>query len=427
MKSKKWVAILSVFVLCGTLLMGCGKKEEKTEDGKTRVRFVVGGSAAELEQYQKAVDAFNGQSEKTSVDLIGVPGDNYNEKIMTQLASKTPPDCFYAEEGSFGELNKSGVLLDVSDYLDKEGSALTKTDIPENILKNYTYEGEVHGVPVDSNPMVIYYNVDLFRELGIRTPQEYFESGEWNFAKMQEVSEQLRDAGKIGFVYENWWGPLYSMLLSSGDQLYSEDMKESTFDSERVRKGLTYLDQNIKSKAFTYAGKLESGESPDTLFMSGQAGLLYAGRWFVSDFQDLTFQYDVVPFPYYEKPEEAISAMPATPLVINKKTASPDAVWEFVSYYCGQTGQRIRMEGMGNAVPTVDGLDDIVLTGEPEHAQYFLDAVDISFLYPIAETLNPGLTDSVTDEVEKLLVGEQDVDEAIKNINEVVNEKLSGK
>lgn len=185
------------------------------------------------------------------------------------------------------------------------------------------------------------------------------------------------------------------------------------------------MDKNIKSKAFTFAGSLTSGESPDTLFVSGQAGLLYAGRWYVADFTELNFEYDVVPFPYYENPEQQMCAMPATPMVINKNTKNADAVWEFVSFYCGEKGQKVRMEGQGNAVPTVQGLSDIVLTGTPKHAQYFLDAIDQALVYPKAEAIHPGLTDEITAEAEKMLVGEQDVDQAIEKMNEAIEKALS--
>ena len=83
------------------------------------------------------------------------------------------------------------------------------------------------------------------------------------------------------------------------------------------------------------------------------------------------------------------------------------------------------MEGQGNAVPTIDGLEDIVLTGEPEHAQYFLDAVDISFTYPSAEATHPGLTDTLNEEVEKMLVGEQDVATTQENLQSAAMEALT--
>ena len=413
--------MISVLAFSGCKSSGGGE----TADGKKTVRFMVGGSAGELEQYQKAVDAFNKQSESTEVKLIGVPGDNYNEKVLTQLKAKEAPDCFYSEEASYGELNNSDVLLDLTKYLEDDGSALKKSDVPENLLESYTFNDKITGVPVDCNPMVIYYNADLFKDLNLKSPQEYYDEGTWNFAALQEAAESLRDASKVGFVYSNYWCPLYSMMYSSDEDIYSDDMKTSGFGSERAKKGLEYLENNIKSKAFTFAGALTSGESEDTLFVSGQAGMLYAGRWFVADFTDLSFTYDVIPFPYYDDPSQQMCAMPATPMVINKNTKNPDAVWEFVSYYCGKEGQQIRMEGQGNAVPTVDGLSDIVLTGTPEHAQYFLDAIDNALVYPKAEATHPGLTDAVTEEAEKMLVGEQTAAQALENMNAAVEEALN--
>lgn len=429
MKRRKRLLIgaLSLALMTG-IVSGCSgnspKNNNTTEDGKAVVRFMVNGSAAELEIYQKAVDAFNAQSETTSVTLVGVTGDDYTAQIMTQLSTKEAPDCFYAEEGSYGELNRSGVVADLTAYLQDENSSLTVDEIPENILAGYTFDGAVTGVPVDCNPEVIYYNKDLFESLDIKTPQEYMDEGTWNFASFQEVCQTLTDAGKIGFVWENWWGPAYSFLLSQGDSFYTADGTVQ-IDTERVRAGMNFLNDNMKNGNFLYAGTLESGESADTLFMAGDTGMVYSGRWSVAEYTDLPFTYDIAFFPYYENPEDTVSAMPATPMVMNAKTANPDNVWEFMSFYCGEEGQRIRMEGQGNAVPTVPGLEDIVLTGTPEHAQIFLDAVEIAFLYPQEETLHPGLTDALTEQIESMLVGDQDADTTVANMQQKAEEFFS--
>ncbi len=46
-------------------------------------------------------------------------------------------------------------------------------------------------------------------------------------------------------------------------------------------------------------------------------------------------------------------------------------------------------------------------------------------MYPKAEAIHPGLTDEITAEAEKMLVGEQDVNEAIENMNAAIEKALS--
>lgn len=66
-------SLLTVGMITVSALSGCGSSDDsgssESKDGKTLVRFMVGGSAGELAQYQKAVDAFNEQSDNTQVKL----------------------------------------------------------------------------------------------------------------------------------------------------------------------------------------------------------------------------------------------------------------------------------------------------------------------------------------------------------------------
>lgn len=128
---KRLAAAALVGTMSVSLFTACGGQETQTEDGKTLVRFMVGGSAGELEQYEKAVTAFNEQSDTVQVEMTGVPGDNYNERVVTSLNSQTAPDCFYSEEATFGELESSGMLLDLTEFLEDENSMLKTEDIPE--------------------------------------------------------------------------------------------------------------------------------------------------------------------------------------------------------------------------------------------------------------------------------------------------------
>ena len=102
-----WKKILASFLALVLVLGGLVACSNETEpaageaaEGKVSIRFMVNGSAEELAIYQKAIDAFNAQSEKTVVELVGVTGDDYTAQVMTQLSTDKAPDVFYAEEGS---------------------------------------------------------------------------------------------------------------------------------------------------------------------------------------------------------------------------------------------------------------------------------------------------------------------------------------
>ena len=420
--------LLTVLLSCLLVfsLVGCSEKPADTASdasGKVHIRFMVNGSAAELALYQKAVDAFNAQSETTEVEMIGDSGDDFAAVLITQLSTNEAPDVFYSDDSSFGEMNKSGVLLDITNYLNDSSSRLTADQVPDSAKYAFEYDGGIRGVPVDANPEVIYFNRGLFEELGIKTPTEYDAEGQWTLENFEKVMTELNKAGKYPFVWENWWGPIYSFLINKGDKLF--DGTKANFDNDRVNYGMNFIEKNFKSGNIIWAGTLESGESADSLFMAGDTGMVYSGRWSLPDYSETSINFDTVIFPYYEKRENATNTICSTAMVINKACANPDNAWEFVSFYCGAEGQRVRMEGQGNAVPTVPGLEDIYVTGVPANSTAYKDAMANGFYYSREEFLHPGLSDAINGEIEKLLVGDQDAAATVTAMQSVAEELLA--
>ena len=70
-------------------------------------------------------------------------------------------------------------------------------------------------------------------------------------------------------------------------------------------------------------------------------------------------------------------------------------------------GQTFRLEGGGNAVPSIKGADEVVLEdGYPAHAQTFLDMRDIGFENYAAEARVPGALDRHQRPVPRALRGQ---------------------
>ena len=83
-----------------------------------------------------------------------------------------------------------------------------------------------------------------------------------------------------------------------------------------------------------------------------------------------------------------------------------------------------RLQGGGNAVPSIKGADEVVLEdGYPAHAQTFLDMRDIGFEDYAAEAVVPGLSTEVSDLFLKLYEGKSDAQGTLDAVADLVADK----
>ncbi len=163
------------------------------------------------------------------------------------------------------------------------------------------------------------------------------------------------------------------------------------------------------------------------MFMSNQVGFVTAGRWYLPIFkQNKDLQFDIVPYPTNTGKKIEPAAVATAYMVLNKSTKHPKEAYDFISAFVSKEGQKFRLQGGGNAVPSVQGADDVVLEGNlPEHAKYFIDARNIGYALTPAESGVPGLSKVITDEMEALWLKDGKLDETLKTINTKANQKIA--
>ena len=91
-----------------------------------------------------------------------------------------------------------------------------------------------------------------------------------------------------------------------------------------------------------------------------------------------------------------------------------------LSEFLSAEGQTFRLQGGGNAVPSITGADAVVLEGYPAHAQTFLDVRDQGFVDFPAEARVPGLSSDISSAMLDLYEGKTTVDQALASIKELV-------
>ena len=120
--------------------------------------------ASQSKWFEKMVADWNASHEQ-QIELEYVPNNDYMDgtKLPTAFASGEGPDLFIISPGDFLRYYNGGVLLDLTPFIEKEAQA----DFPESVIANRMVDGKIYGVPMEVEPMAMYYCVAAFEEAGL--------------------------------------------------------------------------------------------------------------------------------------------------------------------------------------------------------------------------------------------------------------------
>ncbi|WP_084821772.1 sugar ABC transporter substrate-binding protein [Bacillus sp. SA1-12] len=434
-KTKLAFLFLVLLLVMVPVLQGCSDSSSSSSSdsgsngsGDTvNLTFSAWGNPAEIKVYQKAVDGFMKENPNIKVKLVPIPSDGYIQKLQTQLQGSQAPDVFYVGDGDISKIIETGKLAPLSEYMNSSESYAKPDEFAEGLWGAAKKDDEIYGITVDCNPMLLYYNKKLFSELGIKTPQEYFDAGEWNFAAMEEVTDQLRDGGKYGFIADNGWASLFSWIWANGGEIYNKETGDFVLDQNpQGMEAMEFLAKMVKDKNFTYTGSLPKGQGAEAMFMSGQVGMVAAGRWFTPLFhENKSLEWDYISWPSNTENKTEPVGIPTAYMAVNNDSKNKEAAMKFASYYTSTLGQKDRLSGIGNAIPSISGIDEAVTESKvPEHVDVIINAREQGYANAIQSTI-PGLDKEVNDIMDLMYLGKDDAQSTVDKLSEKAKSMIS--
>ena len=165
----------------------------------------------------------------------------------------------------------------------------------------FTINGKLYGVPISSlSTSTIFYNVDLFKKLGIPTPPTYED--------LKAAVPKLKQAGVIPLLHQGANAVMWPMWFfetisqSSGDpvgltqsQLDGKEPFDDAAGVEAFRLIKQWVDDGILSKDSLSVDM----EGMRAAFASGKSAMYYGGTWEVPSLKEnvKSFTWGVFPFP----------------------------------------------------------------------------------------------------------------------------------
>jgi multiple sugar transport system substrate-binding protein len=426
---KKIILVGFMVIFLAVLITGCKKKEDKPVAGGDVSLTFMGWEASplETEAVRNGIAAFEKANPGIKVTYTPTSGD-YLAKLVSSIASNSPPDVFFCGSDSYRTLIGRGVLLDITDRFNAQ---FPLDDFIESSRTIMQVDGRVYGISSCSVSPIIYYNKDIFDKYG--EPYPSADPGKvWTIDEFRAVAKRLTRDGIYGcYGLETNGGMIFAQVTSGGGAPFSPDGYTSTYNSPQVKKVLQTIKAiRVEDKSMPASSTLENvGMNAAQMLQTGKVAMLLDGSWALQQLSTLGFPVGIAPIPSYGK---ALTTGQAHLHSIAKVSKHPEEAWKFLQFLSGMEYQgQLCKEGLwlpnrkslwADGPAGIDGWYDNARLG-PYYRQmrpYLRDVV----VAPEAMVKAAICMDIIAEEQDKFFKDNENIDTILANIERRSNAEL---
>lgn len=398
--------------------------QTSAEDSAQEKETIHYFSWSEGDYLQEIVDAFNASSTDVVVEMTQVSSEEYDDKLMTMLAGTNDIDVFNMRSGSLlSNLATSENLLDITQMISDSGMDIS---IYGTGYAETKVDDKFYGLPYRASAYGLYYNKKMFDEKNIAYPDNL------TWEEYADLAAQLSEGEGSSRIYGGYipdWNNCPYITIQEGSNFADDDL--SALQDWWELENRLY---NTDNSHMSFSDMKSTGTDGINFFCTGNCYMYPGGEWSISDVLTMlkndpsladNFELGIATVPQPEKTSEPVTVGGVSTFIgINASSEKQKAAFEFISYVAGKDAARFI--AAAGAIPAY--IDDEITT-------VFEEAIGVSgaanLLGPskISETLFiPEYTELQTiesEERELYLIGEQSLEEGLKNFEERRNEVMN--
>jgi multiple sugar transport system substrate-binding protein len=417
-------------------LTGCSGGASGGGDGDTpQLTYMFRGSADEKKAYELAIDQFE-QDNDVEVEVIVTDADQYTTKLQAQIAGNQVPDVFYVEQGSVRAFVENGILMDITEGV--EASGVDLDNIWQYGVDSYRYDGKVvgegalYGLPKDVGPFSFGYNKTMFEANGIPLPDP---DVPLTWDEWIEICKQLTKDNNGDGALDQWgtglnvqWN-LQAFVWSNGGDWANEDKTEVTVDTPEFAEALQFFAdiQNVHGVTPSIA----ESQTMDTYqrWMRGEIGFFPVGPWDVSTYNDLEFEYDLIPYPVPEEGAEPATWIGSLGIGVSANTEHPELATKLATYLSADEDAQRSLLEQSIQVPNLIDMAETeyapATDAKPANKQEFLEVVqEYGRALPAARTWSGEWYDEFFVGIQPVIDGKQTAEDYLAEVQPRMQEKL---
>lgn len=251
--------------------------------------------------------------------------NDYWDKLQTQLASSTEADVVAMQSLRMPPFAARNALRPLEPFMEQDADFKLDDFFPA-IRNGLSANGNVYGLAYDLGPIMLYYNLDMFKAAGVEPPSPT-EPMTWEVFRDKAKQLTKPDAGEYGFVIQPTFDSSVPWLWSGGGDYMNEAETETLIDSPDSVAALNFMVGLItKDKCAAPITDLANANFASEQFYSGKIGMTPNGPWnFVNVRKNAGFKWDIAPLPAGKA--GSVTWVAGSGFGISNTTQHPEEAW----------------------------------------------------------------------------------------------------
>lgn len=324
--------LLAALLLMGVASIGAIAEDLPAYDGgPATLRFTWWGGDARAERTNKVIELFEAAYPDITIVAEPKPSDAYWDTLNTQLAGGNAPDILQFG-GNYPDF--INFLLPLQDFVGAQLEIGTPEEFDQQPLQVGTLDGNLYGICLGTNALMLIYNQTMLEAAGAPLPPET-----WTWDELIAYGEEIKPLlpeGVFPFVDNsvNQANYLSYYYQQNGEPLWTAEGE--SFATEATSTAWFRLWEDMRAAGLipdieTTAGYAESSVDNSILVPGGAAIALVWSNQLGTYQGAMTDTLGVATLP--TGAQDALTIQVSQYLAINNKCENPEAAALFVNFF----------------------------------------------------------------------------------------------
>ena len=341
---------MSVAAVLGVSLASCsggdggGNSDSEVITAKGPIQIWYSNNEFEVAWGKSMVEAWNAEHPDEKIDAQEIPAGKSSEEVIGAAITGGNAPCliFNTAPVAVPQFEKQGGLVNLSQFPDGDSYIGERTG---DIADQYkSADGSFYQLPWKSNPVVLFYNKDIFTQAGLDaenpklgTHEEFLDTAR-TLVKSGAADRAIWPSPASDY-FQSWFDFYPFFAANTGGKQLVEDGK-AAYNTPEGKDVATMFETLFKENLASR--EVYQGDS----FAEGKAAMSLAGPWAIAAYKDAV-NWGVVPIPAAEATEDTYTFSDAKNVAMYTACENQGTAWEVMKFATSveQDGQLLEQTG----------------------------------------------------------------------------------